>query len=316
MDDLLAMELAATQHSLITHDQALHVGLHRDWIRDRFNDGMLARAQIGVYRFTSAAESREQRLLAACLAAGSLSAVSHRSAAAVHGIWTVRDALVEITVGRDRSPELAGVTMHRMADLADRWIVNIDGVPVTTPARTLVDLGAVLPLGSVSRALDRAIGRQLVGLSDVRVALNAVARRGRAGVGAMRLLLAERGDTPDVDESASVLQARMSTLLRLRGVPTPVSEYKVHDPRGQFVGRVDFAYPGIRYAIEVDGYEAHTGLREFRHDRVRQNDLVDLGWSVHRFTWTEVDQLSIRVAQRIRRRHRELLGTLNGPTAH
>jgi hypothetical protein len=314
MDDALAMELAATQHSLITFDQACEQGLSPDQIQHRLNEGILAGAQIGVYRFTSAAESREQRLLAACLAAGPISAVSHRCAAAVHGIWTVRDELVEITVGRDRSPELAGVTMHRMADLADRWIVNFDGLPVTTAARTLVDLGAVLPLGSVSRALDRAIGRQLVSLSDVRVALNAVARKGRAGVGAMRLLLAERGDAPDVDENASVLQARMSTLLRLRGVPTPVSEYKVYDARGQFVGRVDFAYPGIRYAIEVDGYEAHTGLREFRYDRVRQNDLVDLGWSVHRFTWTEVDQLSIRVAQRIRRHHTQLLGTLNRTT--
>ncbi len=315
MDDVLAMELAATQHSLITRAQARHTGLTRHQIQRRIDEGALVTVHEGVYRFASASQSREQGLLAACLAAGPISAVSHRSAAAAQEIWTVRDDLVEITVGRDRSPELAGVTMHRMADLADRWIVNIDGLPVTTPARTLVDLGAVLPLGSVSRALDRAIGRQLVSLSDVRVALNAVARKGRAGVGAMRLLLAERGDAPDADESASVLQARMSTLLRLRGVPTPVSEYKVYDARGQFVGRVDFAYPGIRYAIEVDGYESHTGLREFRHDRVRQNDLVDLGWSVHRFTWTEVDQLSIRVAQRIRRHHTQLLGTLKPPSA-
>jgi very-short-patch-repair endonuclease len=315
MDDALAMELAATQHSLITRNQALDVGLGRSWVKDRCDDGILARAHLGVYRFTSAADSRDQRLLAACLAVGSPSAASHRAAANTHGIWSTGEELVEITVGRDRSPELAGVTMHRLADLDERWITVIDGVPVTTPARTLVDLGAVLPLGSVSRALDRAIGRQLVSLSDVRVAMNAVAKKGRVGVGVIRRLLDERSSEAHIDRSASVLEARMSTLLRRYGVPTPVSEYKVHDPRGQFVGRVDFAYPGVRYAIEVDGYEAHVGLHEFRPDRVRQNDLVDLGWSLHRFTWTEVDQLSIRVAQRIRSHHAHLLGTLRGPTA-
>jgi len=102
----------------------------------------------------------------------------------------------------------------------------------------------------------------------------------------------------------------MTTLLRRHGVSYPVPQHTVFDAHGQFVGCVDFAYPELKYAIEVDGYEFHTGLREFRHDRVRQNDLVDLGWTVHRFTWTDVDQLSPRVADRIRRRHLELLGTL------
>jgi hypothetical protein len=312
MDDHLVMELAATQHSLITWAQARRLGLSPDQIQHRLDEGILAAAHLGVYRFTSARASREQRLLAACLAVGPISAASHRAAAVMHGIWSEAPNLVEITAGRDRSPELAGVTVHRLADLSARWIVDVDGVPVTTPARTLVDLGAVLPLGSVSRALDRAVGRQLASLSEIRAALNAVARRGRAGVGVMRRLLDERGDA---SSTPSVLQARMATLLRRHGLPTPVEEHTVLDGHGQFFGRVDFAYPEIRYAIEVDGYDAHSGVREFRHDRVRQNDLVDLGWTVHRFTWTEVDALSAQVARRIRQRHSELLGTLDRTTA-
>jgi very-short-patch-repair endonuclease len=79
----------------------------------------------------------------------------------------------------------------------------------------------------------------------------------------------------------------------------PVPEFTVLDQHGQFVGRVDFAYPELRYAIEVDGYEAHSSLQAFRHDRARQNDLVDLGWTVHRFTWDDVEHHPGRVAQRI-----------------
>jgi hypothetical protein len=303
------MELAATQHSLITHDQARRAGLNPDQVRYLLDKKVLAPVHLGVYRFVSAHESRNQRRLAVCLAVGEISAVSHRSAANVHGTWSVGEDHVEITVGRDRSPELAGVTMHRLADLSDRWILHIDGLAVTTPARTLVDLGAVLPLGSVSRALDRAVGRRLATLAEIRTALNAVARKGRAGVGVMRQLLRERGDTPT---TCTVLEARMLALLRNHGVSLPVPQHTVFDEHGQFVGCVDFAYPEIKYAIEVDGYEYHAGIREFRHDRVRQNDLVDLGWTVHRFTWTEVDHLAPRVADRIRRRHLELLGTLKG----
>ncbi|MGZ4690617.1 MAG: endonuclease domain-containing protein [Acidimicrobiia bacterium] len=181
---------------------------------------------------------------------------------------------------------------------------------MTTPARTLVDLGAVLPLGSVSRALDRVIGRKLATLAEVRAAMDAVARKGRAGVGVIRRLLTERGDAP----GGTVLETRMSALLRTNGVPTPIAQHTVLDEHGQFVGCVDFAYPEVRYAIEVDGYEFHSGLREFGHDRVRQNDLVDLGWTVHRFTWSEVDHLSARVADRIRQRRLQLLGTLRHAT--
>ncbi len=305
MDDRMAMELAATQYSLITAHQAYEVGLTKRQIQLRIKSGVMRRVHKGVYRYAATRQTREQHLLAACLAVGSPSAASHRAAAAMHGMWLVPAELVEISVGRDRSPSLQGVTMHRLGDLNPRWIVDVDGLPITTPARTLVDLGAVLPLGSVSRALDRALGRDLVTLPEVRAAMNWVARKGRAGVGTVRRLLEERGDAPD----GTVLERRMSTLLHLHGLPVPVAQQTVLDGHGQFVGVVDFAYPEIKYVIEVDGYESHSGLREFRHDRVRQNDLVDLGWTVHRFTWSEVDQLSPRVADRIRHRRLELLGT-------
>jgi len=306
MDDRKAMELAATQHSLITLDQARDLGLSRRQIQHRLNEDVLARVHKGVYRYTSAPETREQHLLAACLAVGSHSAASHRSASAVHGLWLVPADLIEISLGRSQSPKLQGVRMHRLGDLNERWTLRVNGVPITTPARTLVDLGAVLPLGSVGRALDRAIGRNLTTLAEVRAAMNAVARQGRAGVGVIRRLLAERRNDP----RGTILEMRMATLLRRHALPTPVPQHTVLDGRGQFVGCVDLAYPEMKYAIEVDGYEFHTALREFRHDRVRQNDLVDLGWTVHRFTWNDVDQLSPRVADRVRRRHLELLGTL------
>ena len=93
----------------------------------------------------------------------------------------------------------------------------------------------------------------------------------------------------------------MLTLLRRAGLPDPVSEYEVRDERGTFVARVDFAYPAIKLAIEVDGYEPHVALDTFKHDRSRQNRIVSLGWMLLRYTWAEVDALAAHVGDGIAR---------------
>jgi hypothetical protein len=311
MDDRDAMELAATQHGLITYEQAIASGWTRNQVRVRRDAAILVPIHEGVYRFASVPETWEQQLLAACLATGSCVAVSHRSAAASHGVWALTDDLVEITVTADRSPELEGVVVHRIADLAPRWITTIAGVPVTTPARLIVDLGAVLPLHLVGDVFDRALRRDIVSVSEVRSAIRVLARRGRTGIGTARALVAERSAA----SGRTKLELKMAAIVRRFSLPVPVNEHTVLDDHGQFLARVDFAYPELKYAIEVDGYEAHSGRRAFEHDRARQNDLVDDGWTIHRFTWREVEDHPGRIVGRIRTRHAAILRTLKLPGA-
>jgi hypothetical protein len=140
----------------------------------------------------------------------------------------------------------------------------------------------------------------------VRSVIRAVARRGRTGVGIARALVAERSAAT----GRTKLELRMSEIVRQFSLPAPVVEHTVLDEHGQFVARVDFAYPELKYAIEVDGYEAHSGRRAFEHDRTRQNDLVDEGWTIHRFTWREVEQHPGRLVDRVRTRHAAILRTL------
>jgi len=306
MDDRAAARIAATQHSLLTRTQAKQAGFTDRAIKVRLQTGRWLEVHASVYAIAGAARTRAQRLLAACLAVGPDAAASHRAAAAIHGFWSTPDDHLELTVPRATSPELDGVIVHRLTDLTERWVSVVDGLRVTSPARTLVDAGAVVPLGYVSRMLDRAIGARRATLREVEFARREVSRQGRAGAGVIRLLLAERLAGPVCE---SVLQARTLTLMRRHGLPEPVLEHTILDKHGGFVATVDFAYPELKYAIEVDGYEAHAGLREFTHDRVRQNEIVDLGWLVHRFTWREVDADSAKVAKRIRAAHRRILGT-------
>jgi hypothetical protein len=302
--DKFLAALADRQHGLVTSEQALGAGLRPHQIHDRLRSGRWIVMYDNVYRYAGAPRTLSQRRLAAVLAVGSLSAVSHRAAAEMYGLWASTPPTVEVSTTRDHSPELEGVqVVHRLEDLHERWVTAVDGVPCTTVARTLVDLGAVLPDKEVARCLDRATGRGIVTVSMVETARKAVARRGRRGAGVIRRVLAPHLDGEPV---AGVLEARMTRLLSEQGLPEAVPEYRVWSETGAFVARVDFAYPELRLAIEVDGLAAHSGVDAFRRDRTRQNALVGAGWTVLRFTWTEVDSGSPIVGATIRAARRRL----------
>jgi hypothetical protein len=302
-DQILASS-ADRQHGLVTKDQALGAGLMPHHVHDRIRNGRWVAVYDNVYRLVGAPPTMSQRRLAAVLAIGSLAAVSHRAAAEMHGLWTSTPPTVEISTNREHSPELDGVrVVHRLDDLSERWVTAVDRVPCTTVARTLVDLGAVLPDKEVARCLDRAMGRGLATVSEVETARRAVARQGRRGAGVIRrVLLPHLAGEP----VAGVFEARMARLLTEQGLPPAVPEYRVWTDAGAFVARVDFAYPQLRLAIEVDGLSAHSSVDAFRHDRARQNALVSVGWTVLRFTWTEVDQGSQHVGSTIREARRRL----------
>jgi hypothetical protein len=302
MQELAISALVEAQHGLITLGQARSAGLSDAGAKRRLASSRWLRVHRAVYAVAGAPRTAQQELLAACLAAGGTVAVSHRSAAALLGLFDDDAGLVEITVARPQAPVPAGVVVHRIADLNRLWITAVDGIPCTVVERTLIDLGAVARLGIVARALDRAIGRRLTTVASVRAALDAVARKGRAGVGGLRRLLDERTDAP---RPAGVLEARMAALLRAHSVPRAVPEHRV-SARGAFIGRVDFAYPELKLAIEVDGFEPHTALDVFRNDRARQNDLVASGWTVLRYVWRDVNAMAWHVAWEIERTRRRL----------
>lgn len=296
--------LAESQHGLLSKEQAARAGLVDHQVKHQLTTGRWVVVHDNVYRLAGAPESVSQRRMAAVLAIGSLSAVSHRAAAEMHGIWNSTPPTVEISTTRAHSPELDGVhVVHRLEDLHERWVTAVDGIPCTTIARTLVDLGAVLPEREVARCLDRALGRTLVTVAAVERARSAVARRGRRGAGVIRRVLAPHLACEPV---AGVFEARMARLLAEHGLPAVVPEHEVWTDGGAFVARVDFAYPQLRLAIEVDGFAAHSGVDAFRRDRSRQNALVAAGWTVLRFTWTEVDGGAPHVASTIRAAHQRL----------
>lgn len=300
MIDRLIAELAEAQLSLITLEQAAALGLSEQSVRRRHESGRWIRIHDTVYAIAGSQRTDEQRLLAGCLAIGPEAVASHRSAAVLHGLLTYKNPPIEVTTTRARSPELAGVVVHRLADLQASWVQMVGKVPCTPVARTLVDLGAVCRPSTVEAALDRAQGRRLVTPREVRRSMVAVARQGRRGVGTIRMLLVARSE----DRPAGVLEARMSSLLAATSLPQATPEYVVRDEHGGFIAVVDFAFADRKLALEVDGYEAHSTPRAFRHDRSRDRALRAIEWEPLHFTWHEVDKRLPHVAQEIANAYR------------
>ena len=257
--------------------------------------GRLIVVHPSVYRLAGSPPSWEQQLLASVMAAGDGAVASHRSAAGLWGILAAEG--VELTVPARRRTRLPGMIVHRSVDVGAAHVVRRKGVPATSPLRTLVDLGAVVSGGVVEDALDRALAIRLVTVPGVEAALETVARRGRSGAGVLRAVLDDRAlgsDRPD-----SLLEPRMARLLRQHRLPAATFQYEVRHA-GRFIAQVDFAYPALLVALEVDGFETHSSPRALQADLRRQNLLVGLGWTVLRFTWADVVRYPDRVAAQIR----------------
>ena len=195
-------------------------------------------------------------MLAACWAGGFRAVASHRSAAAVYGLAGGREEIAEITCPRWRRARHAQVEVHETKALGPFDITVVDRIPVTTPERTLFDLGAVCGPTVVLMAFDKARKNGLVTYESVDAALRRLARPGRPGVRKLRWALSLRD--PRQAPSESEMETLMLEVLRRHGLPTPIPQYEIRD-RGRFIARVDAAYPEIRLAIEYQSYQEHVG---------------------------------------------------------
>ncbi len=292
-----ATSLAAEQLGLVTHEQALAAGLSSSGIHRRVTSGQWERVQPGVYGIAGTPPSSNRSLLAACLSAGGLATISHRSAAAHWGLRLPDPSPLEISLDRERATAITGVEVHRSRDLSADHIVADGPLPVTTPARTLVDLGQVVPWYLVRSLLEHLLTSRLVTVDQARAALLLHSRRGRRGCGALRHVLDQRAllDRP----ADSVLEAAFADLCVAQDLPRPHYQFVIFTLG--VARRIDFAYPELRLGIEVDGFETHATAVGFVSDRIRANELTLLGWTVLHFTWAQVIHQPARVAAIIRR---------------
>lgn len=275
-------ELANRQHGVVGWRQLRELGFSSSAI-----DRMLARDQLhllhrGVYAVGHLNLSRSARFLAACLATGGV--LSHRSAGALHHLLSY-DGRVEVTVptkGR-RQPDL----LLHCSVLPPDETSEIDGIPVTTTPRTLLDLASVLDEHRLGRAVGQPERLRLTNEYSVPALL--ARHPGRRGSRALRELVEE---PPPV--LASELEYRYRSLTEQFGLScgTPNTTRSGHE--------VDVVYVRQRLIVELDGRSVHQTRRAFEADRERDRRLAVQGWRVIRLTWRQLHRDGPEIARDLR----------------
>lgn len=278
------VEIGQRRFGVASWSEALQVGLTPRQIERRIDEGAIRQPALGALVIGAAPKTWEQDVAVAVLSMGNDAAASHMTAAALWGMLNTAGGRVEIVVPRwDRLHR--EFTVHESLDLSPTDVTVHRGIPITTPARTVVDVGAVFR-SAVPEVFHRGRRLGVVEAEDVVAVVRRVAKRGRRGVGPAKKLLRSLPAFADRTESwAEDIYLRIS---REAGFPEPVQQLEIRNPDGWFICRCDFAYPQVRLAIFVDGFTYHGDEEAFQKDRVQGNELGLIGWRYLRFTYWDL----------------------------
>jgi very-short-patch-repair endonuclease len=281
--------LARRQHGLVSRAQLIGMGVGRGAIAHRLQTGSLHPVRRGVYAVGHRALPPRAHLMAAVLACGPGAVLSHASAAALWGIRPSAATRVDVTVA-DRRRSRAGIRVHR-APLPPEQVTVIDGIPVTTIERTIVDLAAVLRTDGLRRAMDAA---ETARLPDWRIVDELVdAGHGRRGIRALRAIRAENAIGMRVTRSE--LERDFLDLLRRHDLPLPETNVLVEGLE------VDCVWREHRLIVELDSRRHHAVTEAFERDRRRDRVLTTAGWRVVRITHRQQRYEGTAVAADLRR---------------
>jgi hypothetical protein len=272
--DGIASVLATRQHGNVARWQLRRAGISSGWIERRLDKGLLIPAYPGVYRVGHSAPSMESDYMAAVLACGEGAFLRGRSAARLLGLLRMRCAPApEVSAPTMRNVEGIDATRTRKLDPRDLTIWK--GIPVTTPARTLVDLAAVVSLEELARAVHQAGVLHNTEPDHVEAVLQ---RRPNAkGAADLRRIL-----WGDGERTLSHLERAFIKLLKANSLPLPQTNRLAG-------GRlVDCRWPEHRLTVELDSYRFHRSRHAFEQDRKRERQAYARGDQFRRYTYGDI----------------------------
>jgi very-short-patch-repair endonuclease len=264
--------IAGRQHGIVTRAELLRAGITPDEVEHRLKIGLLIGEHRGVYRVGHRAPSVEARYLAAVRACGEGALLSGRAAGHLLGLLRGSAPEPEVTAPTERRVE--GVRTRRSRDVTHDAMI-FRGIPVTTVARTLLDLASVLGVHGLARTCHEAGVRYRTTPAEVETVL---ARRPNSP-GAAKLRSILRGD---VKVALSKLERRFVELLSRTGLVLP----ETNRPAGG--RRVDCRWPELHLTVELDGYRYHHSRHAWEQDRRREREARARGDEFRRYTYADV----------------------------
>ena len=299
--DKIINEFAGAQHGVVARRQLRLAEIRSDAIDCRVAGGRLIPESPRVFRVGGAPNDLQARIMCVVLDSGSTVVVSHYSAASLWALPGFRSEPVHVTSRRHGvvRAELLG-TVHEPRCLLPRHVTEVDGIPITTPARTLFDLAGCRDVSTkrLERLVDAMWSRRIVSYAALHKMLGDLAKRGRPGIRAMREVLADR--PADYVAPESGLESRFRDLAHLAGFRDLRRQVDVSGDDG-WIGRVDFCQVDRRLIFEIGDGLFHGSMSDRRRDRDRRLALEREGWLVVEIDGFDIFHRSKLLMARLRR---------------
>jgi len=289
--DVRVARLAATEWSVLSLDDLRRCGLSEDMVCRRVVRGQLHWVHQGIYAVGHSNIPLEGKFLAAVKACGAGAVLSHFAAAALWAMVDWDERHIDVTVNDTTPRTHAGVRIHRTWYLESTDVRRHRGIPVTSPARTALDVCSLLPERGARRAIRKALSDGLLGTRQLIEILGSQAKR--PGAGRLRRIIAA-GAVP----TRSELEDVVLDLVLVAGLgPPDVNVAMILDGR-----RVvpDFRWPDRRLIVEADGRIWHDNKLAREDDADRQALLEMHGERVVRVTWEQAISDRPRTIKRLR----------------
>jgi very-short-patch-repair endonuclease len=280
-------DLGKRQHGVVARRQLLALGFSARSVGRRLEAGRLRSIHRGVYAVGHDRLAPRGYLMAGVLACDKGAVLSHKSAARLWGL--MRSALLPVEVTATRGRGRSGLAVHE-GGLTKVDYTTVAGIPVTTVARTLLDLADVIDEERLERAFEEADRLRLL---EMRAVEDVCARgRGRRGLKPLRRLMAEAREP---EESRTPLEARLLALCREHGLPRPETNVTVLDRE------VDAFWPAQKVMVEADSWAFHRHRAAFEDDRARDARMHAEGYRVIRLTFRRLTDEPAQAAAQLRR---------------
>jgi hypothetical protein len=288
--------LATRQQGVVSNSQLRRLALSREAIRYRIESGYLHRIHHGVYLVGHRTLTQRAEFIAALLACGPDSVISHRSAA---DVWDLRadHGSATVTVPHPRGPLPRTLRVRRSRMLAPQDVTTHEGIRVTSMSRTLLDLAAISSRRELARLVDRAERLRLFDLTAIEEVLSRA--RGRRGARGLRLAIADWRPR----DTRRELEDRFADLIETSWLDDPQQNVFVDGERDRHM--VDAYWPEARLVVELDSFEYHHTRRDRERDAEKTADLELAGYRVVRLTW---DDATVRADRTLRRLDRLIRG--------